>query len=190
VFVGKDRTGQPRYAFIRAIGNGFMGEALGSDKRFAFQQRSQNNSNTVHIFEGAIDALSYATLMLDAGKDWRENNLLSLGGIPPAGDQREQTRLPQALTQYLADNPHTKWMILHFDNDEPGINAANMIASALTFRNFDVVISPPPEGKDVNEYLLINSKRCTPERIQLNEARLLREHKARKGKRSNQPEER
>lgn len=57
VFVGMDRTGKPRYANLRGIGVDFKGEASGSDKRFSFCIPAPG-SQTVHLFESAIDLLS------------------------------------------------------------------------------------------------------------------------------------
>lgn len=37
--------------------------------------------NTVHLFEAAIDLLSYATYLKCEGKDYRTQNLLSLSGV-------------------------------------------------------------------------------------------------------------
>jgi hypothetical protein len=182
VFVGNDALGHPRYGAIRAIVGDFKGEAPGSDKRFSFRLASRTQTDTVHVFEGAIDALSFATLVLNTDQDWRDLNLLSLGGIPPAGGQREQTRLPQALTQFLSDNPRTKRVHLHMDNDAPGINAANMIASALTRRNFDVSIAPTPRGTDVNDYLMLMHKNYEMEDVELNEDRLMATARAAKRK--------
>jgi hypothetical protein len=173
VFVGRDSKGIARYAAIRGCFGDFKGEANCSDKRFAFRLNSSTPTPCVHVFESAIDVLSYATLILEADKDFREFNLLSLGGIPPRSNSAENTRIPQALTQFLSDNPQTKQVCLHLDNDEPGIHAASMIASALTLRNFDVSISPPPEGKDVNDYLMLKRpKPKQPEALPLRESRL------------------
>jgi hypothetical protein len=172
VFVGKDKGGAARYAALRGTSGDFKGEAAGSDKRFAFRLAANLKADEVHVFEGAIDALSFATLALERDTDWRELNLLTLGGVPPAGGAREQTRLPQALTQYLADNPQTRKVSLHLDSDDPGIAAANMIASALYSRGFDVSVAPPPEGKDVNEWLVATRKAVDPTCVPLCEGRL------------------
>jgi hypothetical protein len=179
VFVGRDRQGSARYASIRGISGDFKGEAAGSDKRFAFRLASNPDAEEVHVFEGAIDALSFATLVLERDIDWRELNLLTLGGVPPAGGSREQMRLPHALTQYLSDNPQTKKVSLHLDSDKPGIAAANMIASALYSRGFDVSVAPPPEGKDVNEWLMAARKAVDPMRVPLCDGRLKPPPKAR-----------
>ena len=40
-----------------------MQEAYGSHKAFSFKLNSLENNNEVHIFESAIDLLSYATIL-------------------------------------------------------------------------------------------------------------------------------
>ena len=62
IFVGFDETGNAAYAFYRATtGERLMGEAAGSDKRYSF--RIDRAGSTLHVFESAIDLLSYATIM-------------------------------------------------------------------------------------------------------------------------------
>ena len=72
VFVGKDEKGTPRYAAYRATNKSrLMGDASGSDKHYSFRLEGSNNSE-VHLYECAIDALSYATCLLytsDAADD-------------------------------------------------------------------------------------------------------------------------
>ena len=155
VFVGKDEGGVPRYAALRGVAGDYKGEAVGSDKRFAFRMYSHDRTDEVHVFEGAIDVLSFATLAFDAREDWRNLNLLSLGGIPPVRNDRGQLLVPQALNQYLMDNPQTKRVCLHMDNDQPGIVAARAIASAVHKRGYDFEVAPPEMGKDVNESLMM-----------------------------------
>jgi len=173
VFVGRDKNGAARYAAIRECSSDFKGEAKGSDKRFAFHLDASRPASCVHVFEGAIDALSYATLALKNDRDYRQMSLLTLGGIQPSGREGDTDRLPQALTQYLADNPQTRQVSLHLDNDEPGTKASNAIACALTGRGITVAIEPPPEGKDMNDYLLSRCKATAPEQIDLNMMRLM-----------------
>ncbi len=95
VFVGFDPGGQPRYAALRGTASPFKGEARGSDKRFAFCIRAPD-SPALHVFEGAVDLLSYASLERLDGRDWRQDNLLSLGGV--SGKE-----VPPALGQFLHD---------------------------------------------------------------------------------------
>jgi len=53
------------------------------------------------------------------------------------------------------DNPQTKRVCLHMDNDQPGIVAARAIASAVHKRGYDFEVAPPEMGKDVNESLMM-----------------------------------
>ena len=69
VFVGMDEKGNPKYAAIRGIGTSFIGEANGSDKNYSFSIFTEKPNDTVHLFESAIDLLSYATLQKLEGKE-------------------------------------------------------------------------------------------------------------------------
>ena len=60
VFLGYDKEGVPRYGNVRGTVGDYKGELSGSDKHYSFS--IPGNSQTVHVFESAIDALSYATL--------------------------------------------------------------------------------------------------------------------------------
>ena len=62
VFVGMDEKDNPKYAAIRGTGSSFIGEANGSDKNYSFSIFTEKPQDTVHLFESAIDLLSYATL--------------------------------------------------------------------------------------------------------------------------------
>lgn len=148
VFVGKDDRGKPCYAFIRSTADSFRGEAPGSDKQYAFRWDSQSGSDTVHVFEGAIDMLSYATLAKESGTNWQELNLLSLGGVTSG------VKLPSPLVRYLDNNPNITTVRVHMDNDKPGIQAAEMLLEQLTERGFKALLQFPPEGKDMSEYLM------------------------------------
>ena len=75
VFVGKDYKKNPRYAFIRATNDTrYMHDASGSDKEYSFRMLSKTYNEKVHIFESAIDLLSYATLMKMNNKDFKNEN--------------------------------------------------------------------------------------------------------------------
>ena len=80
VFVGMDADGKPRYANQRGIGSDFIGDANGSNKHYSFGIPAAAASDTLHLFESAVDLLSYGTLQKLNGKDWRSENLLSLAG--------------------------------------------------------------------------------------------------------------
>ena len=76
VFVGYDKTKTARYAGVRAANNSrFMQDAYGSHKAFSFKLDSLENNNEVHLFESAIDLLSYATI-----KEMKNERLKQLQG--------------------------------------------------------------------------------------------------------------
>ena len=163
VFLGRDSAERPRYAAIRSCGGDFKGEAAGSDKRFSFSVEQRGGPVDVHVFESAIDALSFATLRSMAGDDWRAYSLLSLGGIPPMETGRG-CKVPDALSAWLDGHPLCSEVHLHLDNDEPGRAASRAIAEALSGR-VPVSIEPPAVGKDVNDWLLaVAGSRSGPQR--------------------------
>ncbi len=93
VFVGFNEQGEPRYAAIRGTtSTRYMGEVPGSDKRYAFSLPAAENSAELHLFESAIDLLSYCTFMLLRGKDWWQVHLLSLAGIHRPTEKRKSRR--------------------------------------------------------------------------------------------------
>ena len=149
VFVGRDLKGQPRYAALRGTVGDFKGEAPGSDKRYSFCVAENPNANSVHLFESAIDLLSYATLLKMKGRNWRQGALLSLAGV---FKQKKEFVIPLALSQYLKDRPGTNTLYLHLDNDEVGREAAAGIMEGLGDK-YTVLDRPPPYGKDVNDLL-------------------------------------
>lgn len=153
VFVGFDKQGKARFACQRGIyDTRFHGDVNGSDKHYSFALPVNPQNSTVHLFESAIDLLSYATLCKLDGGDWRQHNLLSLAGVYQPKKVIEESKLPAALTQYLEDYPHIKTVALHLDNDGPGRLAAKAIQTILP-KEYEVKNRPPPWGKDVNDYL-------------------------------------
>ena len=66
-----DEKDNPKYAAIRGTGTSFIGEANGSDKNYSFSIFTEKPNDTMHLFESAIDLLSYATLQKLDGKEWR-----------------------------------------------------------------------------------------------------------------------
>ena len=75
VFVGMDQQGKPQYAALRGINTDFIGEANGSDKNHSFSIPAEKMSDKVHVFESAIDLLSYATMQKLDGKEWRMEHI-------------------------------------------------------------------------------------------------------------------
>lgn len=148
VFVGfaGDR---PAYAMQRGTlqDKRFVGEVVSSDKRYSFAMpMTPGDSPTLCVFESAIDALSYLTLLKQRGRDWRKANTLSLGGIG-----KEDRQLPPALSRYLKAAPHITRIVLCLDNDEPRRKAAAVLKELL--RGYEVIDRPPVRGKDYNDLL-------------------------------------
>ncbi len=150
VFVGQDRDGQARYAALRGTVGDFKGEASGSDKRFSFLLADNPDAENVHLFESAIDAMSYATLLKETGRNWQRSPLLSLAGVYKPKDGNA---VPMALEHFLGEHHNIKAILLHLDNDETGRGAAKGIIDGLG-EKYRVIDRPAPDAKDVNEYLM------------------------------------
>ena len=152
VFVGFDGAGVPRYGFIRSSdpGSTFLRDADGSDKRYAFHMAAKAPSDTLHVFESAIDLLSYITLAMESGQPWQRASYLSLSGVyAPAKDN---PALPMALEQYLSTHPQARKIILCLDNDRGGHMAAAAIRERLPPDFY--VEARFPAGKDYNAQLM------------------------------------
>ena len=151
VFVGLDRYNKPRYASLRGIGTDFIGEANGSDKRFSFNIPAQN-SEELHLFESAIDLLSFATLVKQNGHNWQRDHLVSLAGVYKPKENLQESSLPLTLTRYLSEYPNIKRITLRLDNDNAGGYMAKALVALLSDK-YEVSVQPPPCGKDYNDYL-------------------------------------
>lgn len=103
LFVGFDKSEKARYCAIRSTVGNFKIDATGSDKHYSFKLFSREPKNTLHLFESAIDLLSYATLLKRKKNDWRSENLLSLAGVYQPQKDIQQSKVPVALKQYLED---------------------------------------------------------------------------------------
>ena len=148
MFVGYDGDGKPRYAALRSTFSQYKSEASGSDKRYSFSIAMNPEADSVRVFESAIDLLSFATLQLYEGGNWKQDALLSLAGVYMP---KRKGVVPVALTRFLSENPGIKTVHLHLDNDEVGRSAAAGIIEGL--EGYTVLDEPPCPGKDVNEQL-------------------------------------
>lgn len=154
VFVGFDEKQKPRYAAYRATGSRrILGDCSGSDKHYSFRI-AESKSEEVHLFECAIDLLSYATLARLSGRDWHKENLVSLAGVYLPKEKIEESTTPAALVQYLAERPHIKKIHIHFDNDNTGRKATAALKAILP-GNYEIIDEPPPKGNDYNDFLCI-----------------------------------
>lgn len=151
LFVGYDRDGIPRYGALRGTAGQYKGELSGSDKHFSFSIGSNTEPKEIHVFESAIDAMSYATLELIEGRDWKSEVFLSLAGVYQT---KRENVVPVALRRFLEEHPTVKTIFLHLDNDEIGRGAVQGIVSGLQGQ-YTVLDEPPSCGKDVNDELKI-----------------------------------
>lgn len=130
-----------------------MGDCTGSKKQYSFRLTNEN-STEVHLFECAIDLLSFATLARIEGEDWRKLNLVSLSGVYSPKQEMEKSKVPVTLQKLLEKNPQISRIVLHFDNDIAGRKAAKTLEILLKDR-YEVVDEPPQRGKDFNDFLCI-----------------------------------
>lgn len=153
VFVGYDINKTPRYAGIRATNSSrYMQDAYGSHKAFSFKLDSIEPSNEVHLFESAIDLLSYATILKLENKEWYNTNLLSLAGVYQPAKNIDESKLPLALNYYLNQHQNVKKVVLHLDNDIAGRIATTALKTVLP-KQYEVIDDPPKVGKDFNDFL-------------------------------------
>lgn len=153
VFIGKDESGNPKYAACRGTMGSFKRDASGSDKRYSFRLLAREPTHTVHLFEAAIDLLSYATYLKCEGKDYKAANLLSLSGVYQPKKELAESRIPIALTTFLNAHPQIKTIYLHLDNDKAG-RLCTAALQELLQKDYKIVDAPPPVGKDVNDFLM------------------------------------
>lgn len=161
VFVGFDENKEPKFASVRSTFTDYRVDVAGSDKRFSFFIPGNTNTDTVHLFEAVIDLLSYSTLNLIQHKEWRSEDMLSLGGVYVL---QENSELPLPLKQYLNTHP-VKNIVLHFDNDEIGIAAAESLKMKLE-SHFNVTVDTPTVGKDVNDFLIYTLEKNKRKEVQ------------------------
>lgn len=153
VFVGYDKNNNPRYAGVRGTNNSrYMKDAYGSNKAFSFKLDGIEKNNEVHLFESAIDLLSYATIKKLNNKEWYNDNLLSLAGVYQPAKKIDESKIPLALNYYLNQNQNIKKIYLHFDNDSAG-RIATMALKTILPKQYEVIDDPPKIGKDYNDFL-------------------------------------
>ena len=143
VFVGYDELGNIRYAGCRSTNEKvFKADATGSDKSYSFRVERTTKTDTIYIFEGAIDALSYATLFKIYGQNYEEKTLISLAGVYQPASDISQSKVPIAIQKYLEKHPETRRIYLCLDNDEAGKNASKALENVLSHK-YEVIIKPP-----------------------------------------------
>ena len=154
VFLGYDEENKARYAAYRSTNrHKILGDCTGSKKEYSFRLDG-GNTDTVHIFECAIDLLSYATLAKMNGQNWKELSLVSLSGVYSPSRNIEDSKVPVALKKYLENNTAVRKIAIHFDNDKAGRTAAYALKTILPSK-YEIVDEPPKAGKDFNDFLCI-----------------------------------
>ena len=143
VFLGYDDLGNIKYAGCRSTNETiFKQDATGSDKSYSFRLESNTKTDTIYIFEGAIDALSYATFLKLYGMDYKAKTLISLAGIYQPASDISKSKIPLAIQRYLDKHPETKNIFICFDNDKAGRKASKALQIVLADK-YTVVIKPP-----------------------------------------------
>ena len=135
VFVGRDKTGLPRYAHCRGTADRFRLDVAGSDKSYGFCH--QGEGGQLFVFEAPIDLMSFLCLY---PKDWKSRSYLSLGGVSG-----------KALERFLSERPDVKQVFLCLESDTAGCDACKRLAESLPDRL--TVIRLLPARKDWNEIL-------------------------------------
>ena len=95
--LGTTKAARQRYGALRGTVGNYKGELTGSDKHFSFSLNGNPDTDHVHVFESAIDLLSFATLELLEGRDWKAETLLSLAGV---FQTKREGVVPVALIQF------------------------------------------------------------------------------------------
>ena len=146
-----DKQCKARYGALRSTASSYKGELTGSDKHLSFFLEGKPNAEHIYVFESAIDLLSFATLTLLAGRDWKSETYLSLAGV---FQTKRENVVPVALSRFLDEHPSVRKIHLHLDNDAAGRGAVKGIVGGLQGK-YQVYDEPPSRGKDVNDELKI-----------------------------------
>ena len=147
VFVGKDKSGTPRFASMRGVfdknGKGFKCDVAENDKHYGFNI-VRKNSHKVVVFEAAIDLMSYMTLY-----STEQNNMLALGML---GDAPLET--------FLKEHEQVNQIQFCLDNDKPGRKAVEQLMRKYSSLGYEVSdVHPPEQYKDFNEWLVNQEKK-------------------------------
>jgi len=153
VFVGYDENKIPRYAGCRSTNEkAFKNDVTGSNKAYSFKLESKEKTDTIYIFEGVIDLLSYATFLKIYNQNWKNKTMISLAGVYQPAKIIEQSKIPLVIKNYLEKHQEIKKIVLCLDADSAGRNATKALKIVLSDK-YEVIDKPPKSEKDYNEYL-------------------------------------
>lgn len=152
IFVGYDHRNYPRYAAKRSTNSSFKMDIAGSKKTNSFNIIN-DKSKKLFVFESAIDLLSYLTLVKNSGKEYLNDNYLSIAGASTIGKKIEETTIPIALKTFLDYNKNIQEIFLCLDNDKAGKDTTNKIIYHLNDK-YKMYVRSPIKCKDINELLV------------------------------------
>lgn len=159
-FVGKDEKGVVKSAFMRGCSDKstFKMEAPGSDKTTVFSMPGDAKATDLCVFEGAIDAISHASLCMQSGQQWKDVHRISQGGNAPI----------EAITNYLNRYPGIERIWLCMDNDNAGNTIEAKITQDLQSAGYTQKIESDhcPQGKDWNEFLQMTKAQSREEPLE------------------------
>ena len=135
VFVGRDRSGIPRYAHVRGTADPFRQDIAGSDKSYPF--RYEGRGDQLFVFEAPIDLLSFLCLY---PQDWQSRSYIALGGVSG-----------KALDRFLPERRDIKKVFLCLDSDDAGNEACARLLQELPAEL--AVMRLVPARKDWNDVL-------------------------------------
>lgn len=147
VFLALDENGTPRSGFIRGMSSlgpamKFKRDIAGNDYDYPFTFHGREGTTTVIVFEGAIDALSHATILKRAGLDYQASDRIALGG----------SCKDRCLFAYLKRHKEINRVVLALDEDEAGRKSAKHIAELLRAETqCEVLEIHQSLGKDWND---------------------------------------
>ena len=152
IFLGFDESGAAKYASFRATKPArIMGDAAGSDKRYSF--RIEGKGSAVHVFESAIDLLSFATLEKMRTGRMPEGHMLSLAGVYQPSADPSRVKVPAALSMFLDRHKEVNDIAFHLDNDRAGRSMTKALTGVLG-SDYRIRDEPPKYGKDINDALM------------------------------------
>ena len=135
VFVGRDRSGIPRYAHVRGTQDNFRQDVAGSDKSYPF--RCEGKGDQLFVFEAPIDLLSFLCLY---PQDWQSRSYIALGGVSG-----------KALDRFLSERRDIKKVFLCLDSDAAGNEACTRLLQEIPAGI--AVMRLVPAMKDWNDVL-------------------------------------
>lgn len=147
VFTGRNSSGDVTFAYKRGTydknGEGFKGDATGSDKSIAFRLPASEKSRKVYVFESPLDLMSHT----------------AIHGFPTVNAVALCCLWDGPLETYLKENQHIKEIVLCLDNDKWGRKAVVEIGTEYKKMGYAVKVKYPKVGKDWNEQLQVGKRK-------------------------------